>query len=395
MKIATLPNQYAHMNVANNNGIYSNTDLSVDQRRNQVLINPSTAMPTTMASLVGSQLEFRIENNIDLIQNMYLRVKLNNTSGGNFIHAIPDFWLDRVEIWGQNGSVLLYSQMDSYVQFVADNIFRSRENHEATYVTRGYSDTTYTTTQITVADTATPTYNIHIAEQFFKPCRLRSYAQDGNLLIRFQFAPTGRIITSGTCSISSTQLRVVGFDESEDQRDLMHSRLLLPHDYHFYGWMKHTVTQSLAASTSYDITLSGIKGHVAALCWVLRKTSETSSATNQGAVYGVSTYEIKDSAGKALTGHNPIDLNDMQISYAMQYPNLLLKNKEIQIHTFCKAPVQCFETGAWLGGYEFNGFETLRITTPSGLASTTYEINVYALTSQILQSRKASLHVIQ
>jgi hypothetical protein len=392
-KLPTLSNQFAHMNV-NNNGVLTNTNVSIDQQRNQVLINPSTAAPTTMASLAGTILEFRIENALDLIKDVYLKVKLSNSSGGNFIHAIPDFWIENLQILGDNGGKILYQQPDNYLQVIADNIWRSRENHEATAIQyRGYTNNTYATTQVTVADTATPTYYINLAEQFFEVVNFRSFATVGNLLVRLHFAPSSRLITSGTCNISSIQLRCVGFQESEAQRKLVLKNAMNPQDNHFYGYRKHTVTQSLAASTSYDIRLSGINGHVAMLAFVLRRTSEISNPSTQGNVYAVASYEILDAAGKALTGHSPVDMSDMHLSYSMQFPNLFLSNYNAHIHTFCKGPVQALLTGSWNGGVEMNGFHTLRITTPAGFTPTTYEIVAYALVSQTLQQRKGSLTV--
>ena len=67
--------------LASGGKVQSYSNKVVDQRRAQVQVQPSSATPNTITSLAGSIIDYRLENAIDRISSVWLRIKYSNSSG--------------------------------------------------------------------------------------------------------------------------------------------------------------------------------------------------------------------------------------------------------------------------------------------------------------------------
>ena len=247
----------------------------VDQCREMAQLGASSATPTSVATLANATVEFRLENNIDRISTVWLRLKYANTSGASCVTSIGDGWIAHIEIYSNNGSNLLWQSNNRVEQFVT-NAFLSRNEFEG-MASKRFTDDNYATGVVTVLDTATGYVYIPIALPFFKAVNLRPYTIDGNLLIRITFGAAAACVQSGAMSISEATLQLSGYKESEAQQQLMLSNSSVPKCLPYWTFQHHTETLTLAASSTYQIRLFGLIGDASVVAFGIRAVANVSS----------------------------------------------------------------------------------------------------------------------
>ncbi len=358
---------------------------NVPQRRAMVTVNPTSAISANL--LAGAQVDFRLENCIDRMSSgnaVFLRIGYSNTSGANCIVAPAESQLKMIQIYSNNGSNLLYQQNNSTESYVANNIVTSRTEHEGIAALK-LTNANYATGVQTIPNGQSGYYYIPICPLFWKAIHFRPYTVSGNLLIRVQFESASANISSGSMTITEAVLRVSGYYESDEQKKMMINKALVPKNFFFNGPQRHVESLTLAASQTYTIRLSGIRGICPVIFFCIKLTSNIGSPGNAFTWVKVDNFEILDSANVSLTGFNPITSDEMLLSYAHQFDNLFLNNTNAHVHSFSQTPVADLAYGSLNGSVFFDGFHSLRFTTKSGLAGGTYEITVVSLCNENLK----------
>lgn len=366
------------------------TNKSVEQRREMVFVNPSSAISSNV--LDGAVLDYRVENVIDRISACYLRVTYNNASGGNFVMCPPSGWLASIEIYANNGSTLLYQSSAANIeQWILDSCFRDRNEHNTTAAIRG-TNSAYTTAQITIANGATGSYYVCIAPQFFRSLHLRAYSFDGNLLIRLRFQSASlNYITSGSWTTTEAVLLFSGYNESEHQQKYILSKATIPKCLSYYSFQRHNETQTLAASTKYQVRLSGIRGHVNFLAFGLRPIANASDPNLQFTFVRPDSFDILNASNQSITGFKPQTVNDMILMASHLLPNEFILNTNLSVWSFSQNPQQDIATGSNNGYEQFEGFHSLEWNTSSALTPGSYQILVYAICNEALIIQNAQL----
>ena len=220
--------------LANGSKVQSFSNKVVNQRRAQVQVQPSSATASTITSLSGSIVDFRLENAIDRISSVWLRIKYSNTSGAACIVAVADAWLVVQQIYGANGSNLLYQSVNNVESYIT-NAFLSRDEYEG-MASKRLSNSVYFAATTALADGTSGYIYIPVALPFFQATKLRPYTIDGNLLICLQFATSAPLIASGTMDIQESVILLNGFYESDMQRNKMLSEATIPKLLPFYAF---------------------------------------------------------------------------------------------------------------------------------------------------------------
>jgi hypothetical protein len=186
-------------------------------------------------------------------------------------------------------------------------------------------------------------------------------------------------------------LRISGYEESDAQKKLVLSKVNLPKNFFYYAPQRHIETQTLAASSTYTIRLSGIHGMCNQLFFVLRSTANIGSPSNEFSFARVSTFEILDESGVSQNGFSPIDISDMVMQYSHAYDNTFINNTNAHVYSFPQAPIQDLKHGSCNGSMWFNGFCSLRFTTSSTFTPGAYQFMCVALCNENLRVVKGNI----
>jgi hypothetical protein len=319
-----------------------------------------------------------------------LRIAYSNTSGAACVVSTADNFIQQVQIYSNNGSTLLYQHVNEVEQFLINATTTSRnewENGAAYHLT----SSAYATGTSSIANGQSGYIFVNIAPLFWKSIHLRPYAIEGQMLVRLTFNPASVNISSGSMTTTEAVLRISGYKENDSQKKLVLSKINLPKNYFYYAPQRHVESQTLAASSTYTIRLSGIHGMCNQLFFVLRSTANIGSPSNEFSFARVSTFEILDESGVSQTGFSPIDTSDMIMQYAHQYDNVFINNTNAHVWSFSQAPVQDLKYGTCNGSMWFNGFASLRFTTPSTFTPGAYQFMCVALCNENLRVVKGNV----
>ena len=353
-----------------------------NQRKAMAEIQPSTNVPANIFS-ASHTLDYRIQDPISRIHSACLRIEYINGASSATVGTISKL-LKSVQIYANNGRTLVYQQDGSMVIGHESYLIHSQEAWDNNVDAFG-SSTTYSESDLVLATSMVEStyFYIPIAPLFWSALKPRMYSLSQNLLVRIRFEDDNQVSGGTTLTTPSVVLLCSGYYENQGQEDHILSNLSIPKVLPFYTVQRNIETLTLAASTQYSIRLSGIHGHCPLLCFALRLVSEISTKATQHTMYQVRQYDITDSKNKSLLGHRNYSHRDMLLEYSRQFPNLLVKNRNIHVVSFSQAPLLDLKTGSLNGAVQFDGFNHLVFTTPAGLSGGSYEVLVWAYTREL------------
>lgn len=361
----------------------------VHQRRGLVSVQPSSAVSSTFASIASTQIDYRLENNLDRLSNAWLRVKYTNNSGANFTVGPADSWLQRIEIYSNNGSTLLYQTL-SNIELFASNILLSRDEWDVMATSR-FSSPTYGTGVTNVPTGQTGYGYIPIGLLFFSSIHFRSYTVDGNLLVRIQWSNGPSFIQAGTCDINECVLLLSGFYESDAQKQLMMGQATLPKVLPYYAIMRHYETLNLNPSSQYNVRLSGIVGDAALMIFGLRSSTFINSPNNQFNFQPIEDFDLYDNANTSRTGFKRQTTEDMKLLVSHQFPNVMIDYTNLHVWSFSQTPIADIGKGSVNGIENFDGFHSLSFTTPASIVAGSFQLTVLCYTQQDLRILNAQM----
>lgn len=338
--------------------------------------SPVTTVP--VALLNGGTIDFRINKDvISKIWHAYLKVTLfNNASAANIVPAPFRTMINRMDIFGDQGGDLLFSQTGT--EFWLEEAVLSTEEHNAQ---AAITNTTaaYAVNGTAIANNASITYYLPLIS-FLSNTNLSLSSLDGDMLIRFNFHPTARTIISGALpDCTGAQLLIRGC--YEPRHILEHKNKLyqnVPLTVKYLDNQRHEQTMTLAASSSYTIVLSSIRGLVSYLFVVIRPAALT-AANSVSFDANINTVDIQDNSGNSMIGRYARTLTEARnLIYAECFENSFNLNSNFFFLPFSESPASSFKSGANLGYAPFDGFDKLILTTGAGLTPGNFEVCVYA-----------------
>lgn len=344
----------------------------VAQNKQLLSVNPSTTVPISL--LNGGQIDFRLEKGvIDLIDYVKIKLNITNNSGGASVLVPAQLLINRVDVYADNGSTLL-SQVYGHELYLC-NAFLGRTEFENYADSLGLT-TAYASAATSIANTGTAELFIPLWQPF-TPAKLHAGALSGQLLIRVLFNPTALTHVSGSLvDVTNCTMLIKGRD--------LHNGVAQKHQSHYYDPIPLCLTfmniqrmaqsLTLAASSSYSIVLSGIKGIASCFFWTIRPAALT--ASNVITYTAPETWEVQESDGSSMVGFHKRDAQEALIDYAECFDNLFRKNRNFNCLSFSTNPVLDFISGSNHGYHSFSSFEKLFFTTPAGLSGGQYQIDI-------------------
>jgi hypothetical protein len=247
------------------------------QNKHKVVVRQAPMTSISSSSwLDGAITDFKLERcSLSVLTNAYILVKITNSTGASTTLAPTPFWVDRIEIFNAQGSAL--SSITGQQLFLT-LAFLSRNEFEqlASYMCLS---TAYATTGTAVADAASGVFYIPLFHLFGSTkLHLAGLAEELTVSVKTNVA--GLTILSGSHpTVTEVALILKGYNEPNTHREARkvaynnRMALKLP----FYNWQVVKDSQTLATSTQYTVTLSGLRGPVMGLFFTLRSGPNTGS----------------------------------------------------------------------------------------------------------------------
>lgn len=382
--ITTLSDKFITVQEADGNYVLRNEGYSaVNDKKVIAQLSPVTQVP---ANLSNSQIDFRLENIIDVLEYPTLQwTWLNNTGANASVSASP-FHIQRIDVMAQNGNSILFSTYDQEIYL--SYLWLDRNTYEAQSSAIGL-DNNYQNLGTVVPNNNTITLNCPLYG-FWKAVKIALVGIKSPIVLRVYFNQQSNIVLTGsvmTCQSLSLILRGKALKnmarkELEDTYSPMNK---IPLSLAHLSVDRMTVTQNLVAGQNTKIILTGLTGVCAFLVFTLRSTADITSPSAQNLYFQVKNYDIYDSQGSSLIGYYQRDIQTSQIDFANNWGNRAFtatwgtvpaNNTGINIMSWASNPRASFATGVNSGYAIFTGQETLSFTCDSGLVGGQYQIDI-------------------
>jgi len=338
--------------VMRNKGYYSLDD---SEAMGQV-----TASTSVASSLGGTQVDFKIEPSaIDGLNFPVLRAVFLNSSGANASRNSLHSEVNRLDVLNAKGDVLWSTTGQE--MFFANTLFSDRNAFIDCCAKLGLTSA-FAQLNTVVADAATQTLLLPIYG-FFLGCKLFIEALSGPLILRFYFnASTFTVVTGAQMSCQSLSLVLMG----KNMKALTKKKLeevwhkdYIPLSLSHFSVDRIQVSQALAASTRYSISLQGFTG-VCGLIVLSIRLAITANTTAQYTYITMDTVDLLDGSNTSLIGSYPRPEDIRILHHANKYRNASC-NLGLDVINFCKDPIGSFSLGVVSGYKLITGQETIGI----------------------------------
>ena len=132
-------------------------------------------------------------------------------------------------------------------------------------------------------------------------CRVHPSGLEGNILIRVYFQPLAMTtVSGGTLTCTSCSLQLYSRDQPQALQDAQERfyRDKIPTCLSFLNIQRMTQVMSLAASSTYEIVLTGISGIASCMFFTIRPASIT--ASNCITYTAIQDFDLLDPSGSSL-----------------------------------------------------------------------------------------------
>jgi hypothetical protein len=374
----TVSDQFVRVTEANGKIVYKQADFSsVDDKKVITSLSPVTSTPV---SLNNAQVDFRIENNVDILQYPTLQWTLLNNTGANGSVVSAPFFIQRIDVYGGNGNTIVFTTYGEEINF--SYMWLDKPTYEAQASSLGMNSTTYGNLGTVVADGNSIVMNLPLYG-FWKAVGLYLSGIGSPLLVRVYFNPSSQTTLTGTAfTCSNLQMLLRGkMLKQVNKKTLSHIYSpddKIPLSLAHLSVDRMAVPMNLSGSQQVSIVLTGITGVVAYLVFTVRLQSNVGSPANQATFIRMTNFDILDNQSTSLIGSYQRDIYTQQIDYANNFGNGAWTNSNFQIMSWSANPRLAFGSGTNSGFAIFTGMEKLNFICPSTLASNAYMIDIRA-----------------
>lgn len=370
--------QNNYVNVQTKNGMLirkRNSYHVIAQNKDLVTVQPATTVPAAL--LNGGQIDYRIEKGAaDVVDFAVLKNVFSNATGGAVVVSPAQMHIQRIEYWLQNGSTLIATQYghELYLQ----NAFLPRNEYENICASM-YLTESYASAATSIADGTSATFYIPIWNPWMAT-KIHPSGLEGNILIRVIYNTSALTTVSGgllTCTSSSLQLHSRDQPQAlQNEQEKFYKDLKVPTCLSFLNIQRMQQQMSLSASNTYEIVLSGISGIASCMFFTIRPAALT--ASNCITYTAIDNYDLLDPSGSSLIGFTRKGLYEQLYEYSTCFDNKFRKLINFNCIMFSQDPVQDFVSGQNNGYQPLTTYERLSFTTPAGLSTANYTIDIFA-----------------
>jgi len=356
---------------------FSESAAVIAQTKTIVQVQPSTTVSSSLIS--GGIIEFRLEKGyVDVMDHAYVVLLITNSTGLSCTIQATQLLVDRIDYFSDNGNTLLFS-IYGHEMWIS-NCYYGRNEWETIAPYIG-SNAVYADDGYVIANNASVVSYIPLIN-FLGSLKVNQGGLKGQLLIRITFDSAGLNVISGTApSVTNCYLQLRGRmfpNKIKLERNASYYKLCYRLPYMGIQRMNQQLT--LAPSTQYSIVLSGLRGVAHNLFFIVRALPFT--ASNQASYIQMYDMDLQDQNGQSLLGYYRRLYSDMILDYIESFNNLFINYVNVHMITFSNNMFSDFSRGTNYGSQCFTSFEKLSFTTPSTLSGGSYQIDIWANTSE-------------
>jgi hypothetical protein len=247
------------------------------QNKHRITVRQSPQTSITGSSFLNASItDFQLDRcNLSVLTNAYIQVKITNSTGGSVTLAPTPFWVDQIDIFNAQGNALSSitgQQLFMTLAFLSRNEFEQMASYMCL-------STAYATTGTAVADTASGIFYIPLFH-LFGATKLHLDGLSKELTVRLKTNSSSLTLLAGTHpTVTDVALILRGYNEQNAHRDARRAAYnnRMPLKLPFYNWQVVKDNQTLAVSTQCTVNLSGLRGPVMGLFFMLRSGPNTGS----------------------------------------------------------------------------------------------------------------------
>lgn len=355
-----------------------NQGQNIAQKRVIVSQAPSTQVPSD--ALNGGSIDFRLERGQlhGITSHILLKMTINNDTGGLVDLPPTPFWIDRVELYSDNGGVLLNTTYGnelwlSLAWLSRDEFedFAEALNTDIDYRSDGGN---------TLAINETRDFYVILSETL-KSTTMVMGGLKSELLYRVYFQREQFSVVNGAVPrMTNSTLLLKGLEEPADilnkrRQVWLNNYCLVP----YCNWIRMTKALELAPSSNYEIVLSGLQGITLGLFIVVRDANFTASQQADYSNIFLNDWDIVLSSGDSMIGFYKRNNQDIRLDYAENFQNRFQRSKKFTFIPFSNDLHGDVSTGNNSGCEVMTSFERLTFTTNSLLPPGSYRVDIYSI----------------
>lgn len=349
--------------------------LNVHQTLTDVVLNPQTAVSTSLLETVGGTVSFKI-NPVDIIaRECFLEIDYTNTDTGNQTVAPGPLWLSYLRFISGSGHQLQEMQGE---EIYHDIITGNEYNNYSTLATPLIMSATTYGTSGNIATTATGTAIIPLTGSFISQCKpfLGGISNNG-IEVRVIFRGSDMLVTTGNndgiMRCDNIRFRIRGEQIPEDEaetlrREYRHKK----HDFKFLNYHRQQFSQTFVSGTRYSLKLNSLNGLAPYMFFTVRATLTAAGLYTYTAI---TDCELFDNQNRSLFGGQTMKSTYLRnILGPMHFPNgNAFATLPLYAVSFVDSPSELLQQPSNVG-YELFHDNSLALLAAS---SATYSIDVY------------------
>jgi hypothetical protein len=357
------------------------------QQKVMVQQQPNTSIASGFYS--GGQVDFRLDRgSIDVLNHCYIKANVTNTSGASCTILPLQLAIQRLEIYGANGSNLLATVYGQ--ELYLSNMFFSNNEFLNSNAQMGLTNT-FAASGVVIAAGASQNLYCPLVH-LFTSTQLMMAGLNSEVLIRVYMENSNLTLIAGTLPITNTVsvlMKGNQLSEGEKKRQLELYRNPMPLILPYLNWNRMNQTLTLAPSTTYTVIMSALQGFINSVIFTLRASPLTNTAL---ATYvQVADYDIQDQSGQSLLGYYRRTEDDNQIENGENFDNLFGLSVQFYNVSFSDNFVNDYTMAQNSGCQPLDGFARLSFTTTSTMAAGSYLLDIRSLDQQYLEIVKGEI----
>ena len=358
-----------------------NQGQNIAQKRVIVSQQPSTQIPSD--ALNGGSVDFRLERGQlhGITSHILLKMTINNDTGATVNLPPTPFWIDRIELYSDNGGVLLNT---TYGQELWLSLaWLSRDEFED-FAEALNTDIDYGSTgagpNFSLANTDTRDYYVILSETL-KSTSMVMGGLKSELLYRVYFQREQFSVVSGSVPrMTNATLLLKGLEEPADilnkrRQVWLNNYCLVP----YCNWIRMSKSLELAPSNKYEIVLSGLQGITLGLFVVVRDAAFAANEQGEYKNVFLNDWDVLLSSGDSMIGFYKRNNQDIRLDYAENFQNRFQRFKNFTFIPFSNDLHGDVSTGNNSGCEVMTSFERLTFTTNSLLPPGSYRVDIYSI----------------
>lgn len=341
--------------------IPAHQDLILHQTSFDITYNPTTAVNGTLLS-TGGQVDITIPEGGGggTVSAVLLEFDVANITGADCRMVPAPLIFRDITIYANGGSLLVQTIPGDHL--FTDLAFMTTES--LTSIANAANTNNTLSAGVLHPNNTSRTYAVPIFSSFLTQCNLYAPAIKNGILFRLNFRPGSDTMIAGAVStISNVRLHIIGASlPIKHHTEILNQYNANQYDFRFTNCLVNSIPVNIAASSTYNLTLSGVQGMMAGAFLVFR------TGTTGTAIFGYQslfsgTFDIVDSNDRTLLGSPKRGDYNLSWEWKDQFQNNISQTIPLYYITHAASLRSVVDSGVMSGFNYYDNNTRIKITT--------------------------------